>query len=132
MHSHEIKAMVESLVNAAAITNAQRADVEAALAGHWSKQIAVVWQTSDVHHQANTDGFVLTDDAASTILQQALRNHDATVGLTWESFAGSYGDLAAGADCIALPARHKAFCQNGGHVVLEQWGKKLCCRRVHD
>ncbi|MBI1347221.1 hypothetical protein GC163_13145 [bacterium] len=53
------------------------------------RQIAIVWSTDDVR-QVRPD---LTDDQCWEVLQEAERQHDALLGLSWDTLACVAEDL---------------------------------------
>ena len=66
-------------------------DIDALLADR--KQIACIWSIEDVQ-EVRTD---LTDEQAWEVLQQVKSDHDATIGITWETLEWAAKDLFGGA-----------------------------------
>ena len=51
----------------------------------FKNQIAVIWTVEDVQTVAKGEGIVMTDDEANEVLDIMLGDHDACVGINWES-----------------------------------------------
>lgn len=49
--------------------------------------IQIVWLLDDVFHQAREDGVELTVRQAKEVLQMLDREHDATVGVNWDTIS---------------------------------------------
>lgn len=47
-------------------------------------QISITWSADDVRYQARERGMIITDAQTSDILQQMQRNHDASIGISWD------------------------------------------------
>jgi hypothetical protein len=62
-------------------------DIDALLANR--KQIGIFWTTEDVQ-QMRPD---LTDDQAWEVLQQVKSDHDATLGVNWDTLEWAANDL---------------------------------------
>ncbi len=62
-------------------------DIDALLADR--KQIALIWSIEDVQ-QVRHD---LTDEQAWEVLQQVKNDHDATLGVTWDTLEWAAKDL---------------------------------------
>jgi len=80
MHSHHIKDMTNLIC---ALKRKTPKAVEAALKSYWKIRIAIVWETYDVlAHDIDTDAEI-TEEEAIGILDDLLRHHDASIGITW-------------------------------------------------
>jgi hypothetical protein len=48
---------------------------------------SISWCVDDVLHQAKEDGIELTEDEAEEILSDVINNHDASIGISWDTFS---------------------------------------------
>jgi len=49
-----------------------------------AKEIAIVWNTDDVHQQAEDMGIRISERDAENILDRVEANHDASIGVSWD------------------------------------------------
>ena len=54
---------------------------------------AVTWSVEDVLSTAESMKRVVTEDEAREVLHEALRKHDAEIGITWDTFAAYLTDF---------------------------------------
>ena len=78
--------MVDTLVAKKLLAASDRAKAVKALQECWQDKIAVVWAVDDVKEAASHDGAEEdpSDDVCRQVLAEALANHDANNGITWE------------------------------------------------
>jgi hypothetical protein len=91
MHDHIITAMVTALKPV--LKN--RVRTQPILEKFWTKRIALVWTTEDVHTAANEREVALTDQEAIKVLREMHHYHNKQCGLRW-------GDVTAYIDEYAL------------------------------
>ena len=48
-------------------------------------EICIAWHIEDVHEAAKNIGVSLTNDQAREVLQRVKNNHDASIGVNWDS-----------------------------------------------
>lgn len=53
--------------------------------GYWSNKIAVTWDEGDIISVAISRGAYLTPEERREILDEMLRNHDASFGINWDT-----------------------------------------------
>ena len=49
------------------------------------KRLSIVWSTLDIQSQAESMGLSLDDDQAYEILEQVIDDHDANIGVSWDT-----------------------------------------------
>src|SRR5579885_2725461 len=90
--------MAEYLERAGLFPPERKQDAERVLRAYWSDRIAVTWTVEDVLDVCPG----LTDEEAMHVLEHALAEHDASVGVNWDvlQIHGNhlYGDRATEAD----------------------------------
>jgi hypothetical protein len=87
MYTHQIKNMVEALQVAGLIPMDKNAEQEAVavLEDYWTKRIGIVWEIDDIFHQAKVHGRLLTEEDAIEVLYKIQDDHDATIGVNWDT-----------------------------------------------
>jgi hypothetical protein len=81
MHTHELRAMVDRLV-ADQVLPADRAEAALSSLRHcWTDRIALIWTVEDVLTVCPK----LTQEQAADVLYKALEDHDASVGVDWDT-----------------------------------------------
>ncbi len=89
MHSYQISEMVDAVATALELDADARAKAKAALASYWSDKIAIVWGVGDV--QSVHKG--LSEDQAINVLTDVLDDHDASLGVRWDTLANKAREL---------------------------------------
>jgi len=56
--------------------------IHTALSGYWADKVAIVWSKEDILEELPG----LTEDEALFILKTVVNDHDATLGVNWNSF----------------------------------------------
>lgn len=89
MYDHHIKDMAE-LVVSKLFPNSPTKEiltktVEEILQEYWKDKIADVWTIEDVRSVGEDEDTPLTDEEAGEVLRLLLDNHDASVGINWDS-----------------------------------------------
>jgi len=49
------------------------------------KRLSIVWSTLDVQSQAESMGLSVDDDQAYEILEEIIDDHDASIGISWDT-----------------------------------------------
>jgi len=94
MYYHEIENQINALNAVGLILDEDMEKARAVLKKAWENKIAVVWLTEDVIGRAKEIGIDITEERAAEVLHMAFDKHDATMGITWETFDYyiEYGD----------------------------------------
>jgi hypothetical protein len=88
MYSHHIEDMAKLVADAVygMHSDPSHGEIEdaakSALEKYWADKLALTWTVDDVKEVC----VGITDEQAVEILQFALRHHDATLGVTWDTF----------------------------------------------
>lgn len=86
MYNSTIAEQIKTLVKAKLISPDDQDEAEATLAKkYWHDKIAVVWSIQDVIDRASERGLDLDTEAATSILKDMHRHHDAQMGINWET-----------------------------------------------
>ena len=85
MHQNHIWGMAERLIEKGLNGPSQREEIVAALQECWIDKIADIWDIHDVQQQADEMSIELTDDESREVLQRVLHDHDATIGINWDT-----------------------------------------------
>lgn len=99
MDSEYIREMIQELVSAGVMTDEELA--RRVLENYWKNQIAVVWTVNDVRQAIGAYlevpeedwNTVISEEDAITVLEHAKENHDAELGLNWDTVCDIAADL---------------------------------------
>lgn len=70
-------------------------------------EMSIVWTDDDVRCQANNDGiFDLTDKDVSDVLRLLDTEHDANVGITWDTISMWIIEVVADRDALKSERKH--------------------------
>ena len=86
MYHHHIVDMVAAVTHALKLNSEQSLAVEQAIAVCWQDKIAIVWSVEDIQLAAEQNHHCqFTEEDAVHILESLLENHDAELGITWDT-----------------------------------------------
>lgn len=84
MHDHHLVDMVDGLVKAGVVAEADTEKAKAVFDEYWEDKIALTWTTEDVIELAKHHGIIVTEEQARYVLMTTFRRHDATIGVNWD------------------------------------------------
>ncbi len=94
MFNHHIDSMTELVVDKLLLSDVAKKQVRDTLAMYWQNHDAIVWSVEDVLDVCPG----LTEAQAFDVLESVINNHDASLGVTWDSFTSAalrlYGEKA--------------------------------------
>jgi len=85
MHTHIIKDMIRNLDNAGLLQDKEKA-IEI-LEDYWTTNMAIVWNVDDIIGVAEQKGLDITKEQACEVLETLLDNHDADLGVNWDTIS---------------------------------------------
>ncbi len=104
MYHHHILEMTRSVSASLHLLPEQEATVEQAIQSCWQDKIAIVWSVEDIQLAAEEKHHCrLRDEDASHILDRILENHDAELGVTWDTILWCIDEaIESGVDTIPV------------------------------
>jgi predicted transcriptional regulator len=84
MFNHNFDEMSDALVASGAVSEDKKETARNALIGCWADKIAIIWTVEDVLGVCPN----LSQEEAVNVLQSLLHNHDASLGVNWETIHG--------------------------------------------
>lgn len=89
MYDHNLRDMVELLIDQGIIKSDLQEETLKVLKGYWEDKIAIVWGSEDVIGYAKDQGKDISEEDARDILQTMFQKHDCEYGITWETINGN-------------------------------------------
>ena len=104
MYHHHIVDMVNAVTRALKLNSEQSLAVEQAIQNIWREKIAIVWSVEDIQLAAEEKHHCrLREEDAIHILDSLLENHDAELGITWDTIHWCIDEaLSSGVDTIPI------------------------------
>ena len=85
MERQHLQGMLAALVQRGILPAKDRSRALAAMLNYWEDRIAVCWTVADVRTVAEGHDLQLSAEECRQVLQAALRHHDATRGINWDT-----------------------------------------------
>lgn len=86
MYQHEKDDQINVLIEAGLISKENKEKARKALDKYWDDKIGIVWMAEDVLHRAKEIEKEITLEQAKEVLRICLSEHDANLGVCWETF----------------------------------------------
>lgn len=89
MYLHHFVDMSKALVERGLVPKEKQREAIEALKSCWTDKIAISWEVDDVIEEAKTMGLKVSREQAINVLWDLLRQHDAEIGINWETIQTS-------------------------------------------